>query len=640
MRVQNAVFFVLLGLASSFIIYFQGFDGDDNDKYATPSVSPEILKQKIEDKSIALVVVIFYTSWCRICHRVMPVFDKSAKSLESHSPKIFFCRMNILQYQDYAYSHGVEAYPSMRSFDNEGNIHNFDDPILKVPAVVNWIKPLLLDDYVIKSADDIDRCLHDNDLVVIGLFENKEQNEVFKQTAASFNGLIFSSSVDEKVSKEVATFLEKHHEHKCEVVDIGPTKTNGVTRSLSMEGLDCSEIPANLQHPLWTDVFGVNVTGTIVTVRRTDEDTGWLQKLQLSCCVHLSQDQHKNDPISIPVPSVVMFTNFQNDKFIKYPGRIPLVMTELQTFVKSHKKPVVSFLYEETLPTLSSLNMPFAVLFINKETYDKDTVLLAEEAFNAAARHFDRAKIAAFIAKDDFERLNGFANIANADEDAPCIRILDPTPESKVLKYGFRGDVTSEEAIREFEKQYHAGEISSMLKSEPIPEEPQEEHAPRVVVGNTYAAITRNPKKDVFVVIYASWCGHCRLFMPTWDKLAEALAEEENIDVCKLDGTANEIEDFPVEGFPTVLLYPAEANSRPLPYEGDRTVNAMLRFLERQGKNKFKIKSEEEVKKVQELRLAQKRELRKQELEDKKKATLVQKKTVPIAAHKPHSEDL
>lgn len=44
---------------------------------------------------------------------------------------------------------------------------------------------------------------------------------------------------------------------------------------------------------------------------------------------------------------------------------------------------------------------------------------------------------------------------------------------------------------------------------------------------------------------------------PTWEALAEKYRDHEDIIIAELDATANELEAFAVQGFPTLKYFPA-----------------------------------------------------------------------------------
>ena len=72
----------------------------------------------------------------------------------------------------------------------------------------------------------------------------------------------------------------------------------------------------------------------------------------------------------------------------------------------------------------------------------------------------------------------------------------------------------------------------------------------------------------VQVEFYAPWCGHCKQLVPIWDKLAESLADKDDVTVGKIDATLNELPHTKVRSFPTIKLYKKETNEA-VEYNGE-----------------------------------------------------------------------
>ncbi len=65
------------------------------------------------------------------------------------------------------------------------------------------------------------------------------------------------------------------------VYTIGSSGSNPKNVNLGQSGWIVSPVPYNYQHSGWNDRFSTSVSGTVVSVKRLDQNTGWGQQLQL-----------------------------------------------------------------------------------------------------------------------------------------------------------------------------------------------------------------------------------------------------------------------------------------------------------------------------------------------------------------------
>ena len=75
--------------------------------------------------------------------------------------------------------------------------------------------------------------------------------------------------------------------------------------------------------------------------------------------------------------------------------------------------------------------------------------------------------------------------------------------------------------------------------------------------------------------LYASWCGHCKQFAPTYEKLAKKLQHIDSLVIAKMEGSKNEHPKATANGYPTILFYPAGADKA-----DKEPVNDTTRFIE------------------------------------------------------------
>lgn len=81
---------------------------------------------------------------------------------------------------------------------------------------------------------------------------------------------------------------------------------------------------------------------------------------------------------------------------------------------------------------------------------------------------------------------------------------------------------------------------------------------------------------------YADWCGHCKTFKPTWEKLKYEL-DSNGIQYNEYEHTKDKkiIEKENVEGFPTIRI---ENNGEKEDYSGSRDYNDLLGYLKKKNK--------------------------------------------------------
>lgn len=197
----------------------------------------------------------------------------------------------------------------------------------------------------------------------------------------------------------------------------------------------------------------------------------------------------------------------------------------------------------------------------------------------------------------DASQFGRHAEILNMNPDiVPLFAIQD---NSNGRKYGIDQTANPEgpstETIEAFVESFLAGEVEPIIKSEPLPTE--EEIASREVVklvSHNYDEILNDTTKDIFVKYYAPWCGHCKKLAPIWEELAGiygSKAADSEVVIADLDHTLNDV-DTPImiEGYPTLILYPANGEIDPktgirkaIVYDRPRDLVNLIEFVKEKG---------------------------------------------------------
>merc|ERR1711972_632952 len=133
-------------------------------------------------------------------------------------------------------------------------------------------------------------------------------------------------------------------------------------------------------------------------------------------------------------------------------------------------------------------------------------------------------------------------------------------------------------------KDVEAGKIEATLKSEPVPDEPQEDPV-KIVVGKNLEKLVFTEDKDVLLEIYAPWCGHCKKLDPEYLKVGKKVQKEgfeDILTIAKMDGTANDspVDSLTWSGFPTIYYIKA-GNETPMKYDGARDAKGIWKWIKK-----------------------------------------------------------
>ena len=101
----------------------------------------------------------------------------------------------------------------------------------------------------------------------------------------------------------------------------------------------------------------------------------------------------------------------------------------------------------------------------------------------------------------------------------------------------------------------------------------------KVVVSSSFPRLVTHSKRDVLVMFFAPWCQHSQAMLPMLDELASVLSLEPNVDVLKMDLTANEApSQFEIPLYPTLYLVPADSKQR-IRYTLGPYIHQMVQFV-------------------------------------------------------------
>lgn len=251
----------------------------------------------------------------------------------------------------------------------------------------------------------------------------------------------------------------------------------------------------------------------------------------------------------------------------------------LNKFFEVESTPYFGEINGQTFQDYMDSGIPLAYLFYN----DQDERNNWESKLNSLIKN-SRGKVN-FVGLDA-SKFGVHAGNLNQKEVFPLFAIHDIENNKK---YGLNQDVDlSIDSIEKLVTDFIAGEAEPNVKSEEIPEE--QLNAVYKLVGKTHDEIIGDDSKDVLVMYHATWCGHCKKLAPTFEELAAVYMNDEDsagkVLIANIEATENDV-NVEIEGFPTLILYPAGDKSNPVNYEGARDLEGLANFIKEHGTHKI-----------------------------------------------------
>jgi protein disulfide-isomerase A1 len=277
----------------------------------------------------------------------------------------------------------------------------------------------------------------------------------------------------------------------------------------------------------------------------------------------------------VSAPSVVLFKKFDERKNVLTDS-----FENLAQFVQTNSVPLIDEVGPQNYKTYAESGLPLGYVFVDLSVKGQmDQYVDIVKPFAVASKgkmnwvyidwtkyskHAERlglsGKVVPSIAIENLEEGTHYA----FDETA---QINDATVGAWINKF-------------------LAGELEPTIKSEEIP---ADNNGPvKVIVAKSFDQIVNDATKDVLVEFYAPWCGHCKQLAPIYEEVGQALSGVSSVVVAKIDATSNDVNPkLGIRGFPTLKLFTANNKNQPIDYEGERTKEDLIQFIQDNASIKF-----------------------------------------------------
>uniref|UniRef100_A0A0G4GTB7 Thioredoxin domain-containing protein n=1 Tax=Chromera velia CCMP2878 TaxID=1169474 RepID=A0A0G4GTB7_9ALVE len=456
-------------------------------------------------------------------------------------PNVKFAMIDCMKYGKALEEYKITEYPTVKFF-TDGKEHPFTGP-RTTPGVISWLKKHSETDHYLNTAEEADKFLAGKSLNVVGFFPGEASThakEDFLHAARHYDDVLFS----ETNQTEVMLHLFENHGVK-EFLE------KGFAPGFTFDGL----------------------------------------KKKIEAKTH---------------PVVVMFTEHPDpaDKMAVY-TEDDTGISFLLHFVNVHRFPAVVRFPSMALPGTNAEQIdygpmfedgrPLVVMFVPAGTTgstagEKSAV---ETEFIAAARKL-RGEFLFVLSSVSHPLEKRLMDLTAVDEEEslPVVRLVTINPMGHgnyhaALKHKLEASQITASGIETFVRDFQVGKLPLFLRSEPVPDEADNDGPVRILVGDTFEKEVMDPRYDVLVEFYAPWCGHCRKLEPTYKELGRKLSGIETLKITKMDATRNEIKEMKISAYPSLFLYPAGKKSEPIAYRGPREVSDFVSFLQKTCTHSF-----------------------------------------------------
>lgn len=294
----------------------------------------------------------------------------------------------------------------------------------------------------------------------------------------------------------------------------------------------------------------------------------------------ITTDPTANSQAGVAPPAIVLYKTFDEGRN-EFTGSF--TPQGLVDFVHDHSVPLLDEISPENFALYAEAGIPLAYIFVPSDDPQRPALVKSIEPI---ARDYKGKINFVWI---DTNKFSDHAKSLNLPEPKWPSFAIQQIQESTKFPMPQSQEVNAKN-VGDFVAQFSKGELTPSIKSQPVPKT-QDEAVYNVVADTFEDIIVKENKKDVFIELYASWCGHCKRLAPIWEELGEKFVNsKDDILIAKMDANENDIPPaagFRVQGFPTIK-FKAAGSSEFVDYEGDRSLESFLEYIETNSVNKAK----------------------------------------------------
>ncbi|CAF1285814.1 unnamed protein product [Rotaria sordida] len=592
-------------------------DGDDT-VLSGPNVVIDLSKDNFTQfiQQHPVVIAEFYAPWCHHCKQLVPHYEKAARLMKDAENPVAFAKIDATVEQILAQEYSIEGYPTLKIFHrNSPKPIDYEGPRQPGSAIADYIKDFANpnwtpppSDVVILTSENFTQFIVNEELTLVEFYAPwcghcKRLEPKFEKAATLLkkDTNIRLAKVDATVEAELAAThnitgypsLFVYRKGGKRTIYEGEQRTEHGIVSYMKEFLSLpSRELRNIND--YKSLFRRNDQPIIIGIFNNEQDR--LYQLFIDYAYKkrkIFQFGHTFEKLStlndVQTPAIILQhhpdvrSKYENEKFIF--NKEDALEDDIEQFIEQHKIPLVGIITQENQQNIYLSRRPICIVIYDLDfsfDYRERTQYWRNKVLKVANNYKNKRTFA--IA--DEEKLSSLLKEFGLEESGEDVNTV--CYDLQGLKYRMEdNDEFTSETFEEFVNQLDKGKIKPYFKSQPIPKQ-SIVNGIHILVGKNFDKIVKDNKKNVLVFFYAPWCGHCNEFKPTYSKLAERYTSQSNVILAQIDATANDIPPgFDVTGYPTIYIMPK--NKKPVKYEGNRDINDLVNFIEKNIETKSEL---------------------------------------------------
>ena len=85
-----------------------------------------------------------------------------------------------------------------------------------------------------------------------------------------------------------------------------------------------------------------------------------------------------------------------------------------------------------------------------------------------------------------------------------------------------------------------------------------------------------NSSNNNLLLFKADWCGHCKNFLPVWNKISNDSTLNVNFKIFDSENNKSDMKKYNIQGFPTLLF---QVNNNIIEYSGSKDEQSIRDFI-------------------------------------------------------------